>query len=523
MMRPVGTVVTGLLLELRQQARSGFYAAYAVLTVMFVVIIALLPGAARETGLRLIVLMDPGFMGFFFAGGLVLLERDQGVLSVIQTHGRGFAGYWGSKVGAILLLALSVVLLLLGVSGWLGFVRLSLAGTGLLLLGVVLTVPLFYSIGLGIAGLCPRILEYFVGASIGMLPLLFPVVELAGLSVGWFGVLSPLWGGMVLVLPDGRSWLELIVAVASLVVWNVVAFSVAGRAFARLASGRAGAGLAGRLWGLLRGRLRTAGTAGTGAAGAAARRSRGGRSREAVLSPSAADILLLLRDPVHVALLLAPVLAAAALGRGVPYLLADGSPAAAVIPAAVGTAVLPVMDNLRSFALLLGAVMYGMIGAFLMLDEKDEGVLPFLRTLPGRPGWHVLRRAGFLLVAWVVVLPLVVWAGDLYHGGGVAFALSLLMDALVLLMVFTGISIVAANKVQGLALAKMGNISTLPPLLCIALPGSWGWLLAVLPTAWGSMLRLQEVSWLQAVAVAFVGGVYNAGLLLLLYRRARRM
>jgi len=493
----------GLLLEIKLQWRGGFYAAYGVLTFLFLALLFILPQGARETGFSLIVLMDPSFMGFFFAGGLVLLELDQGVLGVIQTHGRGYGAYWRNKVGAILLLALLVVGVLLGASWILDLVKLSSHDILLLLLGVVLTVPAFFGIGVFLAGLFPRILDYFLWASILLFPLMYPFLELAGVSLGWLGVFSPVWGALILITSvsaGGASVWSIVLAIGSLVLWNILAYQFGRYGFNKLVSG--GRNLFGSKKKKLVLKEKISGNSG--------------------LTSTAADIRLLFREPINGLLLLAPLLASGALGRGIPWLLGPESVFAGMIPLAVGEGVLPFMSNIRSFALLLGVVMYGMIGAFLMLDEKDGGVLPFLKTLPGPKGWYLIRRGSFLLGLWVLALPLVILVGDLYQGSLLPFILSLAVDALLLLVTFFGISLIAANKIQGLAMAKIFNLCTLPPLLMIAVPDSWKWTLGIFPTGWGTLIRILPLPPIQLALALVLGLGINGALTFFLFQRARR-
>ena len=487
-MNPIAT-------EISLQWRAGFYLAYTVVTLLFFLILAALPPGWREPAFELIVLMDPSFMGFFFAGGMVLLEREQGVLAVILTCGRGFASYWRAKVTALLVMSAVVVAVLTTGASLSGFVRLDAPGIGRMTLGLVLTVPLFFSIGLTLAGWFPRIIEYFLFSSLLLLPAMFPLIEITRISLGPVAMVSPVWGGMVLLtslFEPIRATGEMIAAVGGLLIWNVIAYCGAKRSFSRLAD--------------------QAGPAPPGGLVA-------GRRRRLRASP---DVRLLLRDPVHLMVLSGPLLAAVVLGSGVPWILSEGGPGAAFIPASAAAAVLQWMDHVRSFVLLLGVLMYGMLGGLLILDEKDAGVVPFLRTSPGPRGWYLLRRCGTLLLIHGIALVAMIFIADLAHAAPVVFILSLLVDAMILPLVFLTLGTFAQNKVQGLAMAKVLNFVVLPPLLMIALPPRFHWLLGVIPTAWGSLMRLSAADPLQVGLAATTGTVYALGLLAVLYRRAIR-
>ena len=206
-------------------------------------------------------------------------------------------------------------------------------------------------------------------------------------------------------------------------------------------------------------------------------------------------------------------------------MLFAGRNAAALPPDFVVHSLPAFMNNLRSFTLLLGVLIYGMLRGLLYLDEKDAEVLPFLRTLPGRPGWFILRRTCVLLGLHLVALPAVVLAGNLYHPGigALRFMLSLMVDALALPVMFLTLGLVAANKVQGLANGKVLNVLTLPPLLLIAVPERFVWLVGVVPTAWGSIIRLAAAGDARLALATILGTHYGGWLLLWLYRKAVRL
>jgi fluoroquinolone transport system permease protein len=480
--------------ELTLHSRNGLYLVYAVLTAFFVAVVALVPAHSRETALGIVILLDPTFIGFFFAGGIVLLEREQGILPVVATTAGSFADYARPKVAALLLLAGAVATALLVAATLTGLVRPTAPGVARLGVGLLLSIPVFFNLGVTVAAWKPRVIEYFVYASFALLPLMIPLVELVGVSTGVVGKASPLWGAMVLItsiFADRGDPILLVGAVGNLLVWNVLAARWASRAFRALARGgdrRVGSGRAAAAWGSRRGHV--------------------------TLSGTAVDVRLMVRDPVILAMFAAPLLAGIVLGRVIPHVVSLVAGAAFQ-----ETFAARYMDTIRSFALLPGVVVYGVIGAFLILDEKDGGVIPFLRTVPGRRGWYILRRGWLLLLVYLAILGPVVLAGNLFHATPFRFVLSLFVDAAVLPVVYLAVAIIAENKVQGLAATKVINLLSLPPILLLAIPEGWAWVVGIFPSGWGTLIRLHVSTSGQALAAAAAGVVYAGTITLLLYRR----
>ncbi len=65
------------LLDMRFQAKYGFYFLYAILTVIYTIILFALPENWREKAAALLIFSDPASMGLFFMGSIVLLEKSQ--------------------------------------------------------------------------------------------------------------------------------------------------------------------------------------------------------------------------------------------------------------------------------------------------------------------------------------------------------------------------------------------------------------------------------------------------------------
>ncbi|AFM00012.1 hypothetical protein Desde_1609 [Desulfitobacterium dehalogenans ATCC 51507] len=65
--------------DIRYQAKYGFYFLYAFITVVYSAILYFLPDQHKSIGASLILLTDPATLGFFFVGGIWLLEKDEGI------------------------------------------------------------------------------------------------------------------------------------------------------------------------------------------------------------------------------------------------------------------------------------------------------------------------------------------------------------------------------------------------------------------------------------------------------------
>ena len=65
------------LLDMRFQAKHGFYFLYVVLTVLYAVALLAVPESWKEKTAIILIFSDPASMGLFFMGAIVLLEKSQ--------------------------------------------------------------------------------------------------------------------------------------------------------------------------------------------------------------------------------------------------------------------------------------------------------------------------------------------------------------------------------------------------------------------------------------------------------------
>lgn len=78
-MRVFHTVVQ----DIKFQYRYGFYFIYTVMVIFYLVIISLLPETWRSSATAIVIFSDPAALGFFFIGGILLLERGERVLDAL--------------------------------------------------------------------------------------------------------------------------------------------------------------------------------------------------------------------------------------------------------------------------------------------------------------------------------------------------------------------------------------------------------------------------------------------------------
>lgn len=223
------TFVSALAYDVKLQFRHGFYYVYFVIGALYIVLLRLLPEPYRETADVVLTFTDPSMLGFFFIGGLVLLEKGQNIYDSLFVTPYTPGEYIASK-------SLSLTLLSMGTSyavhaGAFGFGDNPLS----FLAGVGLTSLFFTWIGLGVAVRCKTVNGFFFRSSVVSFVFVLPLFETVGL---WS---SPLFG----ILPSKASllllgsvftpirWAEYAYAYGLLAAWCALAYLWARRSFHR--------------------------------------------------------------------------------------------------------------------------------------------------------------------------------------------------------------------------------------------------------------------------------------------------
>jgi len=142
--------------DIRYQIKYGFYFLYGVISLLYIGILILLPDSLVRPVTALIIFSDPSALGFFFIGGMILLERGEGLHSYNAILPSTIQEYIISKVVSLSLLSSFVGLLIAGVvlDGEVNYVSL--------FVGVFLGAVIFSLAGLAVGSLSKSLNHYFV-------------------------------------------------------------------------------------------------------------------------------------------------------------------------------------------------------------------------------------------------------------------------------------------------------------------------------------------------------------------------
>jgi len=156
--------------DLKLQFRHGFYYAYLIVCIMFVVVIRSFPVGIRTQVLTVGLLTDPSILGFFFLGGIILLEKGQNTLEGLFITPIRMSEYIWSKVISLTVLALlSCLVICIGSVGF-------SCNLFWFIVGIGLTSILFVLLGFTLVSITKTVNTYLLSSpiygAITMIPLL---------------------------------------------------------------------------------------------------------------------------------------------------------------------------------------------------------------------------------------------------------------------------------------------------------------------------------------------------------------
>ncbi|MEW5785403.1 MAG: ABC transporter [Bacillota bacterium] len=217
-----------LFTDMRYQFKYGFYFLYALVSMVYAAILLLIPEAVRREAAAVIIWSDPAALGFFFIGGMVLLEKGEGLHSYLSITPVTTRDYVAAKA-----LSLSIIATLAGVA----VAALGLGGRvnyPLLAAALLAGAAIFTLFGL-IVGVAARSVNHYLvlGIPAGIVLMGSSVAYLLGVNHPLLAafpatlLLRLLSGAVGLAMPGSAA-----AAAAGLVLWLLPAFWLANKSFA---------------------------------------------------------------------------------------------------------------------------------------------------------------------------------------------------------------------------------------------------------------------------------------------------
>lgn len=175
------------------QFRHGFYYVYLLFTVLYIIVLRLLPEDIRLQATAIIVLSDPGILGFFTIGALVMLERGQNLYSGLFSTPLRPSEYLVAKTVSLGIISLtsSAIIALAGLGQLLNLL--------LLIPGIFLTAILFTLIGFVPALRFNSLPVFLLLSPVYIIVFFAPILSYLGVTDSILFYLLPTMGSLLLI------------------------------------------------------------------------------------------------------------------------------------------------------------------------------------------------------------------------------------------------------------------------------------------------------------------------------------
>lgn len=222
-------LITAFLSDIRFQWRHRFYFVYMLVCSVYLLLLHSIPTTFKEMATLLLTLSDPGALGLIFAGGIILLEKDQGIHDSLFVTPIRLREYLLAKAISLSLLSMLAAWIIHGFS--LGVPASPFQFT----VGVLLTSSLFTFLSIGVAVRTQSVNGFILLSQLYALPLTLPLLDLFGVGPRALYWAFPTYGSVLLFSSINRhvTALETIYAAAILTLGNAAVFLWAQQSFKR--------------------------------------------------------------------------------------------------------------------------------------------------------------------------------------------------------------------------------------------------------------------------------------------------
>lgn len=137
------------------------------------------------------------------------------------------------------------------------------------------------------------------------------------------------------------------------------------------------------------------------------------------------------------------------------------------------------------FLFPLTPMMFGMIYGFILLDERDGGIINYLSITPiGKKGYLFIRMTVPVLLSFLMSTVFLFATGFTKFLNGFEIVLLSVITSFEAPLMLLFLGAFADNKVEGMAITKGFGIIMLPMVIDYFLKGSWRWAMGISPLWW---------------------------------------
>ncbi len=173
------------------------------------------------------------------------------------------------------------------------------------------------------------------------------------------------------------------------------------------------------------------------------------------------------------------------------------------------------------FFLPLIPMLMGMVYGFILLDERDAGLIAYLAVTPlGKSGYLFTRMAIPTVFSFLYILMFIYFSGMKIVPGNVQLILLTLVLSSEAPLVLLTLGAFASNKVEGMAISKGFGLFLTAVFIDFLVHAKWTFLLAVSPLWWigRGFLSTGLSAWLYLAGAI----VFHAGLWFFLLRKFKQ-
>ncbi|WP_430742947.1 hypothetical protein [Bacillus atrophaeus] len=200
---------------------------YLIIAIVYIFFLNMVPESISVTAKILVIFTDPVVLGFYFIGGIILLEKSQHTFDSLFVTPFRIEEYIITKVCSFTLLTVVVCLIIIFFTT--GF-KINIWPV---LLGVILSAVFFTLFGFSLAVRTKTLNGYFIISALYSAIFFLPLLDYLNVFHTWLFYFIPSYSTLILI--EGgfitlSKW-KMLYAVVMLIIWISIAYIFANRSF----------------------------------------------------------------------------------------------------------------------------------------------------------------------------------------------------------------------------------------------------------------------------------------------------